>query len=328
MRNLDCRIILTEACNMNCEHCFNADVRNAKMMDIDKFLDFAHQNRNDLRRLQLKIMGGEPTIHPRFEEFVERSVPYFDVVRIFTNGTTLPKITRNPFFKQNQNITYTVNGFTFDPSKFDQYKQDIFGLDLHFVIPMVGADNIIQKALNCADFMRGQVAILYSADTQVNVFDRPTMEKYRKVWLSSVLKLIPALREKGISFAPDHTVPACFFTQDMIEALAEIDITDLALGLSCCYCPNLGLIDTDFNLHYCNQTRIKLGSIIRDDGAFKNMDEIREMIAKGPRTKTAAIKQISKMCGECEAVALCRVGCYYNTLIRSSDENCNPKPIS
>jgi radical SAM protein with 4Fe4S-binding SPASM domain len=314
MRDLDCRIILTEKCNASCKHCFNADARHGKSMDVDKFMDFVTTNQHNLKHLQLKIMGGEPTIHPRFEELVEKASDFFLRVIIFTNGTTMNKITRNPFFKNNPNIIYTINGFTFDVPDFDQYKDFVNNVSLHFVLSMGGADEIVQKALHCANVMKDKVTILYSPDTQVDLFNKEVMNRYRKIWVKGIKDLIPKLRKMGVPFYPDHSLPLCFFTTEMIEELAEADFTDITLGLSGCDCANLGLIDTDFNLHHCNQTRIKLGTLLNDDNSFKNIDEIREMIAGGPRTKIECIQQISKECKECPSLPICRNGCYYNTL--------------
>lgn len=314
MRELDCRIILTERCNASCEHCFNANARHGKSMDVDRFMEFVTTNQHDLKHLQLKIMGGEPTIHPRFEELVEKASDFFLRVVIFTNGTTMNKITLNHFFKNNPNIMYTINGFTFDVSTFKQYKDFVNQVYLHFVLSMDGTDKMVQKALHCADATENRVTILYSADTQVDLFDREVMNKYRKVWMKGIKDLIPELRKRGTAFQPDHTLPPCFFTTEMIEELAEVNFTDLTLGVSCCHCQNLGLIDTDFNLHYCNQTRIKLGSLLNNDDSFKTMKEIQKMIAGGPRTKVKCIQQISKACNECPSLPVCRVGCYYNTL--------------
>lgn len=318
MRELNCRIILTENCNASCEHCFNAGERHGKSMDVDRFLEFATQNQDSLRHLVLKIMGGEPTIHPRFEELVEKSLRIFRRIAVFTNGTTMTKITRNPVFNRNPNIGYTINGFTLDASKFDQYKEFVNQVYPHFVLTMDGADKMVQKALNCADIMKEQACFYYSADTQVDIFDKETRDRYREVWLRSILTLIPGLRRSKSAFKPDHALPPCFFTASMIEELAKINCTDIAIGLTCCYCQDLGLIDTDFNLYHCNQTGIKLGTLLNDDNSFKNMDEIQEMIAVGPRTKIECIEQISKECKKCPSLPVCRVACYYNTLKRRS----------
>ena len=74
------------------------------------------------------------------------------------------------------------------------------------------------------------------------------------------------------------------------------------------------MIDYDFELYYCNQTRIKIGSILEDNGDVKTMDEINIMIQRGSRMKTNSIMELSEKCKECAVLASCKVGCYYNTL--------------
>ena len=77
----------------------------------------------------------------------------------------------------------------------------------------------------------------------------------------------------------------------------------------------MGLIDYNFDLYYCNQTRIKLGSILKDNGDVKTMDEIINMIQRGSRMKTNSIMELSDKCKGCAVLASCKVGCYYNTLV-------------
>jgi radical SAM protein with 4Fe4S-binding SPASM domain len=316
MRELDYRIILTENCNANCKHCFNANSRDGKSMDIDRLLEFFAQSQDHTKRSILKIMGGEPTIHPRFEEFVGKALYLFNRISIFTNGTTMSKITKNPIFNRNPNIGFTINGATFDPSTFDQYREFVDKVSIHFVLTMDETDKIVQKALNCAELMGEQATIIYSPDTQVDLFNKSIRLAYGMIWTNAVKTLVPQLRKSMAGFYPDHFLPICFFTPSMIEELDKVDCTDIMKGIAGCQCRNLGLIDTDFDLYYCNQTQIKLGSLLNDDNSFKTMDEIQKMIADGPRTKIKCIEQISKECKECPSLSVCRVACYYNTLKR------------
>ena len=134
--------------------------------------------------------------------------------------------------------------------------------------------------------------------------------------VSTALKLIPVLMEKQASYSFDHQLPICFFTQKMIETLEAHHITNINIAGTCCNCVPLGLIDYNFDLYFCNQTRIKLGSVINQDGTFKSMDEIRDMIKVGPSKKVTGIKKLSNKCKRCVSLATCKVGCYYNTLQR------------
>ena len=73
------RILLTEKCNANCSNCFNADYRKNKDMYIEDFFmlcDFLSVNNIK----HLKIMGGEPTVHPYFLDAVEYAQKKFSKI--------------------------------------------------------------------------------------------------------------------------------------------------------------------------------------------------------------------------------------------------------
>jgi 7,8-dihydro-6-hydroxymethylpterin dimethyltransferase len=81
---------ITEACNLRCPTCY-ADAHGHNHMTIDEVerrLDgfFRTQNRLDV----LMLSGGEPTIHPQFEQILDKALAYpIDRVIINTNGLRL-----------------------------------------------------------------------------------------------------------------------------------------------------------------------------------------------------------------------------------------------
>lgn len=83
-------IIINNYCNLNCEYCFANDViaENKKSMTLKDFhwvLDFIRES----GRKEVRIIGGEPTLHPQFSEFVLESLrqPFINHLHVFTNGT-------------------------------------------------------------------------------------------------------------------------------------------------------------------------------------------------------------------------------------------------
>jgi uncharacterized radical SAM superfamily Fe-S cluster-containing enzyme len=83
-------IEITQACNLRCPTCY-ADAQGhdfMTMVEIRRRLDafFATQSKLDL----LMISGGEPTIHPQFEEVLDVALTYpIDRVLVNTNGIRL-----------------------------------------------------------------------------------------------------------------------------------------------------------------------------------------------------------------------------------------------
>ena len=79
-------LLITESCNAKCSYCLNSKYRNEKAtMDTAKalnLLDFLAQNKCEIVRL----MGGEPTLHPDFPIIAERCQQLFPKVVVLTNA--------------------------------------------------------------------------------------------------------------------------------------------------------------------------------------------------------------------------------------------------
>lgn len=312
------RIVLTENCNLACPHCFNAEARDCGIMDADLLIRFMRENSSNLNLSTIKIMGGEPTLHPRIKDITKEACKHYYRVELFTNGTNMkdivmdPSITRSHFHSL---LLYTINGFTFDFNKFNTYKDYINFVVLHFVVPLNNPEKMVKKAEKCME-LGAQSYFLISPDTQVNIFDDSILNSYRPVWVKVVTNLVSQLRERNIPFNFDHKLPICFYTQEMIDLFHLHDIDTIHQDTTtCCGDQRIGLIDHNFDLYYCNQTRIKLGSLLDDSGNPISESELRKMIQRGPMTKVEQIKGLRDKCMRCPALASCKLGCYYNTLI-------------
>jgi radical SAM protein with 4Fe4S-binding SPASM domain len=102
----------------------------------------------------------------------------------------------------------------------------------------------------------------------------------------------------------------------MLDELNLIGLENFNYNIIGCNCPNIGLVDWNFDVYYCNQTRIKIGSILNDDNSVKTLPEIISMITPYHGKKVEYIKKIESKCKKCEALYTCRLGCYYNTFIK------------
>ena len=320
MIELSHRITLTELCNRSCDHCFNSDFRKTGVMDADILIRFIRENSQHLSQTNLRLMGGEPTLHPRFYEVVEEGCKYYRHVNIFTNGSTMPKIAKDKMMAGNHRIKkvlYLINGHTFEIDSFDEYKEYIDFVTLFCVIPKTNVELFIEKVIQYSA-LGPSVMIILSSDTQANLFDDTVMENYRKDWMKAITEIVPVLRERKILFDFEHYFPICFFTQGMIEELRRNNLEDLRLRITCCGETSLGLIDYNFDIYHCNQTRIKLGSMLDDNSNPKSLEEVTAMLQNGPRLKLESIRKISDKCRGCGALPNCKVGCHYNVLKRET----------
>ncbi len=327
MINLAHRLVLTELCNKDCPHCFNAKFRKTATMDADKLFEFWRLNQGPYLKSQcVKLMGGEPTLHPRIIEIMHEGYKYFGRVDLFTNGSKMLKVASDPInlkYHMLSGLQYIINGYTFDPDGVMEYLDYVGNLILHFVIPYDREEMYerITKIRKCMD-MAPLVQFAISPDTQVNLFDEEQLKEYRDVWLVAIKAVIPDLMARGIGFNYDHVLPMCFYNQEMLDELHKVQVFEKnqfidaihAMKITCCCEVQMGLIQTNFDLHFCNQTDIKIGSILHEDGSPKTMDEIHKMIFPYSNKKTQCIKAMSPKCRDCAVVASCKMGCYYTTI--------------
>lgn len=93
-------IMLNQVCNLACPYCFANEFvgRSEKSLKLDKSqitlenyktaLDFAVRSREE----RIGLIGGEPTLHPKFEEIVSMTLDtHVPSVHLFTNGVYLDK---------------------------------------------------------------------------------------------------------------------------------------------------------------------------------------------------------------------------------------------
>jgi hypothetical protein len=83
---------LTEHCNLTCLHCDKAaPLLPKKMASLAEFVRDLEVLAGVLHARELRISGGEPTLHPQLLSFLHegRSIGVADLINVFTNGTRL-----------------------------------------------------------------------------------------------------------------------------------------------------------------------------------------------------------------------------------------------
>ena len=124
-------IAITHACNKECSYCFASIERKNIMnkkdrkesdlhMSTSEFLNILNKHSSEERQ-HIKILGGEPTIHPNFCEFIdiccERSID----LTIITNllfGEKVKSNLENHIINDTNEISFLVNC-----SELDLYKR-------------------------------------------------------------------------------------------------------------------------------------------------------------------------------------------------------------
>lgn len=288
------RIYLTENCNANCSHCFNAKIREDKHMDtatVKRMFEFLSNNKVE----GLKVMGGEPTIHPDFVEIYKHSQTCFEHVGLFTNALNEEIFKIKP--RHNDSIVYN---YVFINDKFDYQKL------LPDVPSFMRAFEIVVDSKTNLKSLFNRIEYTYSKCKEFNIHD-----KYIKLQLTlncienifdhketinhnflEAIKFIKSIAPNCLSF--DHQYPLCFWLPETIEQMEKMKVN---VYKGTCLGYDTGLIDSDFNLLHCNQHPVNLLNILNPSGEFIDFTILRNSLLKSNLEKK--IINFDKGCKYC-----------------------------
>lgn len=298
------RIYLTESCNANCKHCFNKDIREDLHMDYSKAIDlFNYLKKNSVDIL--KMMGGEPTIHPQFLKLYSLSQKKFKGVKLFTNGLNDALFHIKP--RENDAIIYN---FIFINKKFNfekllpQYK-DLFPRVFEIVIDHNTDTKILLDQIDTVyeeSVVKRNINNIYFQITLnciCNIFEhKEEINSKFRIIINNIVNKYP----DKLSF--DHGIPYCFWENETLLLMLKYD---LDYYKKTCTGKDTGLIDSKLNLLHCNQYPIILTSMIKDNRFIPFIEVIDELKKSNEsKKKLNAIKA----CSKCEYFdSKCTGGC-------------------
>ena len=293
------RILLTEQCNANCASCFNKNIRNGLHMDMydySELLDYLSGNGINY----LKVMGGEPTVHPYFEEAIRLAKDKFGKVCIFTNA--LNQRIKNITLRETDIIVYN---YLFINQSFDLDK----------MLPDEPGSRILEVQISsgtdadglCSSFgwffrqaPHKRVTISLTLDCMENIFAKrdAIIERWNRVALF-------ILTELKRTFIVDHSMPWCFFEGTNMLLKHEIRQCNI-------HCA--GLITTDLRLQHCNQCQEKGVYLKKESGpnagnGFIPYEQLMQSLQQLNEAKIQGNKD--KACSGCEFFTTkCNGGCF------------------
>lgn len=284
------RILLTEKCNANCANCFNANYRTPNDMNLNKLSSLCEMLKNNGIKV-LKIMGGEPTVHSEFKKAIEIIQKNFEKTYLFTNGISTNLLNYTP--RKNDVIVYNLNliGLNDNPDKFLLDKEGFRSFEIQ-ISSNANVDLIIEKLKYLSKIFKNKKKLIMNLtlDCMENIF------KNRNIIIENWKRVSKFIKEElNTNFNVDHIIPQCF--------MQNLDIFDFK-PRKCSYTCG-GLIDTEFNLRFCNQYPV----VIKNIFSYKNLEQIEEDLQKAHNTKL----ELSKMhkCEKCPNFQkTCNGGCF------------------
>ena len=295
------RILLTEDCNANCSNCLNQSFRaKDKYINVSKFSKLCkYFQENDV--LGVKIMGGEPTIHPEFEQLINIAQENFKRVSVFTNAITDRITIFHP--REEDGISYNFR-FRKHISKEKLLLQYPGYRALEILVDDKTCPNqILEESLSFLKYYYNRVSVMLTLDCTNGIF------KKRSQTLPILEKIYLSLISEGITVGLDHAIPVCYIYGSKIPVYGKGVFCDTGCA---------GLVDSSCNLRYCNQHNSVLINL------FSEGKIIPFQIFENHLNYVYFQKQIEvmdKICKECICYGkICNGGCFIGNNFDSRED--------
>ncbi|MBW2118273.1 MAG: radical SAM protein [Deltaproteobacteria bacterium] len=296
------RLIITEDCNANCPHCFNANMRLGKHMPMDIF----YKALSCADAPSIKIMGGEPTLHPNLLEIIDACHEAVPVLRVFTNGLKKEVLDKADWHPSD---TVTFNFYVANKNLTNQnylWDKDI-SRTFHVVVnTKTDFVRLFNKLRNLAALLKKQPVavqersgIALSLDTQENIFI------YKERLQQVMFNIVRRLRLWGFRhISRDHQIPECFWIHEDVREYLNKHLKNN--HITACLSPNCASwIGIDGTIRHCNQFPVYCGKL-SDASTPATIDSL---YAKALDVKLDLLKK-DHDCMNCIHLETCLGGCF------------------
>jgi radical SAM protein with 4Fe4S-binding SPASM domain len=144
---------LVEKCNLLCSHCYNSCQAETSLILDSKKLRYLFEKLK-LNGLDIvQFTGGEPMLHPDFDEILEYSCDIFNSIFILTNGTLITDEFINKFKKYRNKIKFSISLDNYISQKHENIRNSkgCFDLTVNGVKKLRKADFYVRIAMSFDD---------------------------------------------------------------------------------------------------------------------------------------------------------------------------------
>jgi sulfatase maturation enzyme AslB (radical SAM superfamily) len=321
-------LLITNRCNNTCSYCFlkdgllppEYDGGNISDKDFDTALDFAVEFARLGVKKNLNLLGGEPTLHPKFKKILVKSINSIKdrdsnckellPVNIFTNGIFDSDIAEF-ISEQRCGVMFNIN----NPSTYPDNEWNTINQNLQIISSNRNyEDNGITLSLNVHKTDQ-KIDYMFELAEQYNIkklrvdIARPNPAKDNNyIPLDKIHTIIPELisiaekcTKNGIQYISDCCLPVCSISNNQLKSFKE---NGVYLSFSC---PGAFDVNYDLEFWYCLPMRnIKFGKLYDYENAHKLLIEVDK--------KTTPIRwnvHSKDGCDSCKwnTINICQGGC-------------------
>lgn len=223
-------IIVTTYCNLKCPYCFaqtmmeNKKINNISLTDFDKICNFI--NSNYLIKQRIGIIGGEPTLHPQFQDIIK----YIDNLKntnfiLFTNGIELFNFLN--YIPDNLKILINYNNCK--NMSYEQYNSLTKTMDRLYDLGWLSPKH--KASIGCNIYLENtdysflwEVVDKYKISTfRVSVAVPPYLiekDNYYNKMIPIYLNFVKEAKKRNIVLDQDcNQIPNCYFTKKQLDEI-------------------------------------------------------------------------------------------------------------
>ncbi len=309
-------IAITSQCNLNCSYCFTQEEYRNRASSVQymssgiyqQALDFV--SRSDIK--QIRILGGEPTLHPDFIRYLEMALKTGRAVRLFSNGLMPEKV--QEFLKEvpDEKINIVLNITPLVETQFDIQSRLEATLKILNQKIMLGL-NIFKKEMLLDflfDIIRNyglkKIVRLGLAHPCIGYRNQYLLPKHYLLIGKKIADFSREAQNQSVTINLDCGFVPCMFNGEDLEELQ----LDTSLGTHCQAIPDI-LPDGSIVPCYC-LSGIDRNKIDSSRSAYTVRAQFQEAI---PEYNGAGIFKICSTC-ENKSRGLCSGGCTAQKVLR------------
>lgn len=112
---------LTYACNFFCKHCYNSSNSENEFYKTKKEIFKVLEELKSNGIAIIELTGGEPLLHPDFEDILKRCAELFNIVAIITNGYFITKEMLDNLSKYSEKLVFQVGLYSHNKKYMDWF---------------------------------------------------------------------------------------------------------------------------------------------------------------------------------------------------------------
>lgn len=298
---------VTSRCNLRCTHCFGDFRGTGRDLDVDRVLAF-HGPLSALGVEEVVLTGGEPTLHPRFERFLDLLTGHGRIV-VTSNGTALEAEEYVRLLGPRPRLFFQLSLDGISPESFERVRGRGTLLRIMKVMEALADSGLSRQVSLSVTLMKGNIGEIES------ILELAESKDLNSVYFPSLLPVGRALEDwESMALSPQAQYEVeNFLLQKMIgDSFPRISVNRIehvlsrAMGGDSCDClTSFTLkIDSSGNVFPCPAAmnpELSLGSI--EEVSFA--ETILERLTDRAPDYRALAQRDHQLCGECSVKGAC-----------------------